>query len=115
MADANSVVTPIWAEWFRKLIGSSDRSTSGYQKLPGGFIVQWGVTASLSSGTTNAVTFPLTFPNACLQVIAGFRNNSASATTATGHIGTGNYAVGGFDLYNRMSIAGVCNWMAVGH
>ena len=48
-----------------------DLSTDGYQKLPSGFIMQWG----LSDRTTarqeeEEITFPLTFPNACLNVVA---------------------------------------------
>ena len=34
---------------------------SGYQKLPGGLIVQWGKASSASSGT---ITFPISFPSA---------------------------------------------------
>ncbi|KVG24745.1 gp53-like domain-containing protein [Burkholderia ubonensis] len=36
-------------------------STSGYQKLPSGLIIQWGLGAT--SGQTGTVTFPLAFPN----------------------------------------------------
>lgn len=38
-------------------------ATSGYQKLPGGIILQWGITASLAAGAFT-VTFPIAFPNA---------------------------------------------------
>lgn len=37
-------------------------AASGYQKLPGGLIIQWG-TMVLSSATSVAITFPITFPN----------------------------------------------------
>lgn len=50
-------------------------SSSGYQKLPGGLILQWGqVRASYTSQTTISVMFPIAFPNACF------------APTATGYI-----------------------------
>lgn len=42
--------------------------SSGYQKLPGGLIVQWGLTPS-SNGTVQTATFPIPFPTTCLQII----------------------------------------------
>lgn len=50
-------------------------ASSGYQKLPGGLILQWGqIRASYTSQTTVPVMFPIAFPNACF------------APTATGYI-----------------------------
>lgn len=90
-------------------------STTGYTKLPNGIVIQWGVTGTLNTGTTNTVSFPLAFPTACLQVVPGVYNNSAAATTTTGQWGTGNYGTSSFDLYNRTSINQVFNWIAVGN
>ncbi|MDO9235957.1 MAG: hypothetical protein Q7U28_07995 [Aquabacterium sp.] len=42
--------------------GSSIAST-GYLKLPSGLIIQWGSSASISSGANLAVTLPIAFPN----------------------------------------------------
>jgi hypothetical protein len=58
-------------------------ATSGYQKLPGGLIIQWG-TASIASTaagatTSQTVTYPIAFPNGAMAI-------SASVSTAT--IGT---------------------------
>lgn len=41
-------------------------SPDGYQKLPGGLIIQWGGTLS----TNMAVTFPIAFPTACRSVVS---------------------------------------------
>jgi hypothetical protein len=41
-------------------------SSDGYQKLPGGLIIQWG-TFTPSSSTTS-LTFPIAFSTACLTV-----------------------------------------------
>ena len=47
-------------------------SSSGYQKLPSGLIIQWGdgvSTATAGSGNyTATITFPIAFPTACFQV-----------------------------------------------
>jgi hypothetical protein len=48
--------------------GNQSLAANGYQRLPGGLILQWG-TASVAFGTTQTVTFPTTFPNACRSVI----------------------------------------------
>jgi hypothetical protein len=43
-------------------------SSNGYQKLPGGLIMQWCVGTASSSETGQTVNFPITFPNATLTV-----------------------------------------------
>ena len=49
-------------------------SSAGYQKLPSGFIIQWGQN---SVGAPTSVTFPITFPNACLSVVVCEGNANA--------------------------------------
>lgn len=45
-------------------------AANGYQKLPGGLILQWGVaTANTANGLL--ATFPINFPSACLFVGIG--------------------------------------------
>ena len=63
--------------------------TNGYQKLPGGLILQWGVCTSNS--TPVAVTFPTTFPTSCFAVVLCGKDMtgtiyqcSASSVTASG-------------------------------
>ncbi len=142
LIDRSGLVTQVWADFFRQAVvrmggftatpndqlaatpvvfadlqptdWTSSQSTSGYQKLGSGLYVQWGVTASINSGTNAAQTFPIAFPTACLQVFPSVRDNSAVATSQTGHWGTGNYSTTGFDLYNRTSQAYVFNYLAVG-
>lgn len=43
---------------------------NGYQRLPSGLIIQWGVANATDPGTT--VTFPVAFPTACLAVTATY-------------------------------------------
>ena len=57
-------------------------SAGGYQKLPGGLVLQWGTfTASASAGAAVAVTFPLQFTE-CYRVMTTAQN-AATANTAT--------------------------------
>ncbi|MDE2467974.1 MAG: hypothetical protein KGL35_04345 [Bradyrhizobium sp.] len=54
--------------------GSASLTVNGYQKFPSGLILQWGTTTITTSGT---VTFPINFPNACLNVMATAENVGA--------------------------------------
>lgn len=55
---------------------------NGYQKLPGGLVIQWGVIVATTGGATG--TFPIAFPTACLRLIMGNNNGSAAGFTVTG-------------------------------
>jgi len=54
-------------------------SANGYQKLPGGLIIQWG-NVTIGANTTGTITWPISFPTAALQ---GFVSHGASMSTAT--------------------------------
>lgn len=41
--------------------------SSGYQKFPGGLILQWGAGFTTVDGTI-PITFPVAFPNACVGI-----------------------------------------------
>ena len=49
---------------------SVNKVTNGYQMLPSGIIIQWGVTGSISGDNSATVTFPISFPNAVFSVTA---------------------------------------------
>jgi hypothetical protein len=63
-------------------------STSGYQKFPGGLILQWG---SVSVGDVPAgfqayaVTFPIAFPTALFRVFPGVKNTTAYSNLVGGY------------------------------
>ena len=42
---------------------------SGYQKFPGGLIIQWG-SPDISSGSSGTLNFPIAFPNVCFFCVA---------------------------------------------
>jgi hypothetical protein len=43
-------------------------SQNGYQFLPGGLLLQWGVANAVNGSSPTTVTFPYQFPNACFIV-----------------------------------------------
>lgn len=56
--------------WTSASFGASSFGTSGYQKLPNGFILQWGTSAvAATAGSSATTTFPIAFPTACQSVI----------------------------------------------
>lgn len=54
---------------------------NGYQKLPGGLIIQWGYVPNIG-GRQVAITFPIAFPNAFLN--GSITTNNSSVATDNG-------------------------------
>ena len=84
---------------------------SGYQKLPGGLIIQWGIITT-SGITDTIVTYPIAFPNATLR---GWGTASGNTTVGLGNgtattisIATLNPATGAFVSANL-------NWFTIGY
>lgn len=100
--DATALTPKKLADAFKG--GNQSLGTNGYQKLPGGLILQWG--SGTSSGTGSlAITFPVAFPNDCVSIVgvpvaaAGqgiacklltSALSATAATLATFSTGTGN-------------------------
>lgn len=47
---------------------------NGHVMLPGGFILQYGLSPAISSGGSGAVTFPITFPSSAYSVFTTYVN-----------------------------------------
>ena len=90
----------------------SSKAVNGYQKLPSGLIIQWGIVNSIVPGGATGTTFPIAFPNACTFVInipaannaSGNATNLISAKTTTGFSGA-----------NWTGITTSFNWLAIGY
>lgn len=83
---------------------------NGYQKLPGGFILQQGSwLANATPGSPVAVTFPISFPTACLQVLTG-ANRSATDITSSWH---DTPTQTGFNGHSNIASIG-CPFIAIG-
>lgn len=85
--------------------------TSGYQKLPGGLIIQWGTwAASATAGNPVVVTFPIAFPNGLRA--ASLAETAASTVTQSAWMDTPSNT--GFN--GRASGTGVtCYYTAIGN
>lgn len=83
--DDSRAITPL--KLFNSLKGSNQNlSASGYQKLHGGLIIQWG-TYSGVLGHTSSYTpiFPIAFPNACVKVLTQYGNTTVSTNSGPGY------------------------------
>lgn len=104
---------------YADFIGTNQNtSANGWQKLPGGLILQWGTSTVPASFTT--ITFPLAFPNACLSFTATALTATVyadvveliSAPTTTGvQLALVSSGSGG----SSATIAGTFKWIAIGN
>lgn len=82
---------------------SNSVASSGYQKLPSGLILQWGISA-FTNGVAN-IAFPISFPNAIINCVASIdRGTALEGYLMSVQVGTktrssvailGNYTSGG--------------------
>lgn len=88
---------------------------NGFQKLPGGLVVQWGNPASsISPGGSLAVTFPIAFTTDCFVVIPV--PQSTGANTNEYSVGYFNKTTNGFTATNNSATSGIVkiSWVAIG-
>jgi hypothetical protein len=97
--------------------GLANKNTSGYLKLPGGIIIQWGQfsTMVLTGNTSYAVTFPLAFPNACLNVMTSHYAQAVLGPN-TYTFGSDLGSLTGFSVYGGTNTSGMgFKWVAIGY
>ncbi len=82
-------------------------NNSGYQKLPSGLIIQWGVFA-WSSSSGNSVTFPVTYPNE-LFILFG---NRVLVANDQNSLGTTSMSLSGFTM--DAVAYGTYHWISIG-
>ena len=87
---------------------------TGWQKLPGGLILQWG-TVSLAASTggslTQPVIYPITFPNNVLHIFMGYRESTGGSADSPYSRDRTNT---GFNIGQTAGEAHTCSWLAIG-
>jgi len=93
--------------------GDQSLTTNGYQVLPGGLIIQWGVVENTTQ-TNESVTFPVEFNNAVLSIST---ERSIESPSGDGLFSTisWDYSLSGFILRNTGSSASDIYWIAIGY
>ena len=85
---------------------TTSKATNGYTYLPNGVILQWGY-------TNGDATFPITFPNACLN--ASLTSNNTSTSGYDYKIAASNLTTTGFSVTRDSDDAGTyVYWFAIG-
>lgn len=89
-------------------------TTNGYQKLPGGLIIQWGLHTTTQQGDGSVATldtnFPIAFPTACLAMNA----TSTSGSSIDGDT-TVTFSATQFGIKRRNNSGLTLSWIALGY
>jgi hypothetical protein len=112
-AQFNSAVTDTDFVFQNDLTGSNQSlSASGYQKLPGGLIMQWGNAGAMTGGQTKTITYPIAFPNAVYNVqTTNIVSTDTNEISYVYNVGTTTFVVANS---NPGSLTGVY-WFAIGY
>lgn len=79
----------VWSSWVKiyhtgNFATNKLLATNGYQELPGGLIMQWGIyTGTLASGGSVTLTLPTTFPNAAFVATMSERGTDIIGTSSS--------------------------------
>jgi hypothetical protein len=113
-AQFNTAVTDTDIAFVNDFTGSNQSlASSGYQKLPGGLIMQWGISSSIGPDGTETITYPTAFPSAVGSVqitpiislqIGGQGVQSVQSVSTSS-----------FVINNGLDAAMPFYWMAVGY
>ena len=97
---------------------ASSLSSTGFQKLPSGLIIQWGIVSGASNYT---VTYPVTFPNRSLALLAVPHTTSLAGISAMGIANCSDISksqfyiiVGGISQGEIVKYERSCFWVAIG-
>ena len=90
---------------------ASSLAASGYQKLPSGLIIQWGIAGAVAAGQSALVTFPISFPNVIWSIVPCGMSASNSTQYAPTVFGA---TAAGFNVGSTGSGYSNILWMAIG-
>jgi hypothetical protein len=83
--------------------GANQSLTSpGWQKLPGGLMLQWGYVTATTQAVAQTVNFPTSFPTACLLVLTQIDFRSGSSF-AGGYLSVTSFNTASFNCFYTMS------------
>lgn len=97
------------------ILGASAASlaASGYQRLPSGLIVQWGVTGSIAGGGSTTVTYPIAFPNGAFAAIASL--DAVANSAAPYGVGVQRSSATQLIIRNLGAVNFAADWIAIGY
>lgn len=88
-------------------------SGTGYQKLPSGFILQWGSIGTPGIAQDVVTHFPIAFPNRCLRVLVS--QDYTPDSGAVGYIACAGFSSDPVKFISRASTPGLgASFLALG-
>ncbi|HGX1878669.1 hypothetical protein AB2H11_23735 [Escherichia coli] len=88
-------------------------SGTGYQKLPSGFILQWGSIGASGIAQDVVTHFPIAFPNRCLRVLVS--QDYTPDSGAVGYIACAGFSPDPVKFISRASTPGLgASFLALG-
>ncbi|MEJ9543677.1 hypothetical protein R1C37_04565 [Escherichia coli] len=88
-------------------------SGTGYQKLPSGFILQWGSIGAPGIAQDVVTHFPIAFPNRCLRVLVS--QDYTPDSGAVGYIACAGFSPDPVKFISRASTSGLgASFLALG-
>jgi hypothetical protein len=91
-----------------QFLSNASLASSGYQKLPSGLIIQWGIVAYPLGHTSVTVTYPITFPSSAFRTVISQSDGAAVIMGMSGQTSSQFTAWTSSAGYNA-------NWIAIGH
>lgn len=122
-SEFNTAVTDTDFTFLNDFTGASNQSftSNGYQKLPGGLILQWGTIAPSSRSSEHDfgnISYPIAFPTAALNVTATVYTNETPASTDS-WAAIKSFSRTSFNPYLGSAIVNTQNngitWFAIGY
>lgn len=82
---------------------------AGFQRLPGGLIIQWGAITVTSANTATPVVFSVPFPNSTMQRFVCPQSNSTTYS-----VSSGNTSLTGMNVLSSLANQAVA-WFVIGY
>jgi len=89
-------------------------AANGYQKLSNGFLIQWG-SISVSGDAAGAVTWPVAFPNTCLQAVVSHGTSADISDGNSTSVRIYNLTTTGSSINNDSPSTTTARYIAIGH
>jgi len=122
LKDVDGVGSGLDADLLRGLPAdfTSLKSANGYQKMPSGLIIQWGIyNVSGVHGTSYPLSFPIAFPTGIINLTCGIHSWSCSTTVAHVYSPVTTQSNSGltfqYGASNGGSYSGIFRWIAIGY
>ena len=87
-------------------------NTNGYQKFPGGLIMQWGVTNT--TGADTVISFNIPFPTSCFQVFALDNGGACNVLSSYSYTSTSFTTTARSVVSSGIVVVSGIRWLALG-